>query len=142
MAEFKLVISDPKSGRTMQKEVKDDSARAFLDKRIGENVSGDSFELNGYEFVITGGSDKSGFPMRKGILFPRKKVLAEKGSVGFRGKNRKKVLRRLTKKKTVCGEKVSDSISQINLKITKQGAAVLFEEKKEAKEKPAEEKKG
>ena len=47
MAEFKLVISDPKSGRTMQKEVKDDSARAFLDKRIGENVSGDSFELNG-----------------------------------------------------------------------------------------------
>ena len=73
MAEFKLVISDPKSGRTMQKEVKDDSARAFLDKRIGENVSGDSFELNGYEFVITGGSDKSGFPMRKGILFPRKK---------------------------------------------------------------------
>jgi len=140
MAEFKLVISDPKTGKTMQKEVKEPGANAFLNKRIGESIAGENIDLSGYEFMITGGSDKCGFPMRKGILSPRKKVLAGKGSVGFRGKNRGGFVRRLMKKKTVCGEKIDISISQINLKITKQGETAIFEEAPKAEAK-AEEKK-
>jgi len=139
MAEFKLVISDPATGKTLQKEVKEEGANAFLNKRIGEQVKGESLDLTGYEFTITGGSDKCGFPMRKGITTPRKKVLAAKGSVGFRGTNRKKTVKGLIKKKTVCGEKVDSNITQINLKITKQGTKPIFEEKKE--ETAAEEKK-
>jgi small subunit ribosomal protein S6e len=132
MAEFKLVISDPKTGRTMQKEVKDQAANAFLNKRIGESVAGESIDFTGYEFMLTGGSDKSGMPMRKGIQAQRKKILISGRGVGFRGKNRGYVEKGTIKKKTVCGEKVDAGIAQINLKITKQGAAQLFEEKKEA----------
>ena len=132
MAEFKLVISDPKTGKTTQKEIKDQSANAFLNKKIGETVAGESIDLTGYEFMITGGSDKSGFPMRKGIQSKRKKILVGKGSVGFSGKNRGYTEKGIVKKKTVCGDRVDSGIAQINLKITKQGTAQLFEEKKEA----------
>jgi small subunit ribosomal protein S6e len=140
MAEFKLVISDPKTGKTTQREIKDQSANAFLNKKIGETVPGESIDLTGYEFMITGGSDKSGFPMRKGIQSKRKKILIGKGSIGFRGKNRGYIEKGIgiVKKKTVCGDRVDAGIAQINLKITKQGAAQLFEEAK-AEAAPAEE---
>ncbi|MBW2963514.1 hypothetical protein KY306_01940, partial [Candidatus Woesearchaeota archaeon] len=112
------------------------------------------------EFEITGGSDFAGFPMKKGVKgFGRKKVLLSKG-VGFSGKTRwKKKKKGLRVKKTVCGETIYPKITQINLKILKEGSEALgeeapkeeapkAEEKKEApkpepkkEEKPAEEKK-
>ncbi len=125
MAEFKIVINDPKTGKSKQLEAKDDQAKPFLDLKIGDTVKGEVLDLQGYEFELRGGSDRCGFPMRKGINLPRKKILT-KGGVGF--KNFEKGLR---KRKTVCGEKVNDSIKQINLKILKQGKESLFEEKKE-----------
>ena len=93
MANFKLCIGDPKSGRCYQKEVKDAEAAPFVGLNIGENVKGDGFGMSGYEFSITGGSDYCGFPMRKGILGIRKKITS-RGGVGFRdmekgGKKRK-----------------------------------------------------
>ena len=132
MVSFKLCISDP-SGKTFQREVKDNLARPFVGLNIGETIKGDSIEINGYEFQITGGSDYCGFPMRKGILGLRKKI-AIYGGVGFRG-DAKGIKRR----KTVCGHKIHEKISQINLKVTKQGAKKLAEifgvpEKAEAKE--------
>ena len=146
MASFKLCISDPSTGKTFQKEVKDNNASPFMGLNIGENIKGDSFELNGYEFLITGGSDYCGFPMRKGILGLRKSLTVY-GGVGFRG-DAKGIKRR----KTVCGHKIHERISQINLKVVKQGPKKLAEilgkseEKQEAKEareeaKPKEERK-
>ncbi|MDP3765269.1 MAG: 30S ribosomal protein S6e [Nanoarchaeota archaeon] len=150
MVNFKLCISDPSSGRTFQKEVKDNLARPFIGLNIGETIKGDNIEINGYEFQITGGSDYCGFPMRKGILGMRKKI-AVYGGVGFRG-DAKGIKRR----KTVCGHKIHERISQVNLKVIKQGPKKLAEifgvpeeakkeeakeEKKEAKEHKAEEKK-
>ncbi len=140
MASFKLCISDS-SGKTYQKEVKDSFARPFIGLNIGETVKGDSFEMNGYEFQITGGSDYCGFPMRKGILGLRKKLVAY-GGVGFRG-GAKGIKRR----KTVCGHKIHERISQINLKVVKQGhkklaeALGVAEAKKEEKAEAKEEKK-
>ena len=132
MVSFKLCISDP-SGKTFQREVKDNLARPFIGLNIGETVKGDSIEVSGYEFQITGGSDYCGFPMRKGILGLRKKITIY-GGVGFRG-DAKGIKRR----KTVCGHKIHEKISQINLKVTKQGHKKLAEifgipEKAEAKE--------
>ena len=71
--------------------------------------------MNGYELQITGGSDYCGFPMRKGILGLRKKITIL-GGVGYRvtGKG-------IKRRKTVCGHKVHERISQINLKVIKQG---------------------
>ena len=56
MVSFKICISDPSSGKTFQKEVKDAQARPFMGLNIGESINGDHFELSGYEFQITGGS--------------------------------------------------------------------------------------
>lgn len=146
MISFKLCISD-QSGKTYQKEVKDSLARPFIGLNIGETIKGDSFEINGFEFQITGGSDYCGFPMRRGILGLRKKLVAY-GGVGFRG-DAKGIKRR----KTVCGHKIHERISQINLKVVKHGNKKLAEalgvaekpepkeEVKEAKEHKAEDKK-
>lgn len=142
MASFKLCISDPSTGKTFQKEVKDNAASPFIGLNIGENIKGDSFEINGYEFLITGGSDYCGFPMRKGILGLRKSLTVY-GGVGFRG-----AAKGTKRRKTVCGHKIHERISQINLKVVKQGPKKLAEifgkeekaEEKEAKpekEKPA-----
>ena len=121
MASFKLCISDPSSGRTFQKEVKDNMARPFVGLNIGEAIKGDNFELGGYEFQITGGSDYCGFPMRSGILGQRKKITIY-GGVGFRGAEKG-----IQRRKTVCGHKIHDNISQINLKVLKAGAKKLTE---------------
>ncbi|MBI2541183.1 30S ribosomal protein S6e [Candidatus Woesearchaeota archaeon] len=143
MASFKLCISDPPTKKTFQREVKDSMASPFIGLNIGETIKGDAFELNGYEFLITGGSDYCGFPMRKGILGLRKSLTIY-GGVGFRGAGKG-----VKKRKTVCGHKIHDRISQINLKVVKQGAkklAELFgvaeEAKKDEKPEPKEAKKG
>lgn len=121
MASFKLCISEPSSGKTFQKEVKDNLTKPFIGLNIGETIKGDNIDLAGYEFQITGGSDYCGFPMRKGILGLRKKI-AIYGGVGFKG-DAKGIRRR----KTVCGHKIHERISQVNLKVTKQGTKNLSE---------------
>ena len=121
MVSFKLCISDPSSGKTFQKEIKDNHARPFIGLNIGETIKGDNFELNGFEFQITGGSDYCGFPMRNGILGLRKKISIY-GGIGFRGE-----AKGIKRRKTVCGHKIHERISQVNLKVTKQGAKKLAE---------------
>ena len=74
MTEFKIVVG-AKDGKSYQKEIKSPEADNLLKRRIGENISGNLLGLEGYEFLITGGSDKCGFPMRKGIQAPRKVVV-------------------------------------------------------------------
>jgi small subunit ribosomal protein S6e len=131
MVEFKLTIGDPKTGKCYQKTVSENDAKSFIGLKIGDTVKGESINLTGYEFLITGGSDFCGFPMRKGIAGARKRILVEKG-VGFR-KGKKGIRRR----KTVCGEAVNEKISQINLKILKQGKTPLAAEaQKEGEEAP------
>ena len=129
MVDFKAVISNPKDGRTYNKEVKGHHANSLIGKRIGDEVDGIFVGLPGYKLMITGGSDKQGFPMRP--ILPgakRKKYLVTKG-IGFkpydRGVRRRKSLR---------GNTISPEISQINLKITKGGSKdieKLLEEKEE-----------
>lgn len=132
MASFKLCIG-AKTGKCYQKEIKDQEAMPFIGLNIGEKINGDSFGMKGYEFVITGGSDYCGFPMRHGIMGIRKKI-SSAGGVGF--PNLKKGEK---KRKTVCGHKIHEKITQINLKILKEGDKKIEEifpvgEKKEVKE--------
>jgi small subunit ribosomal protein S6e len=116
MASFKLCIANPKDGKCYQKEVKDADAQSFIGLNIGENIKGDSFGMAGYEFLITGGSDFCGFPMRHGIQGVRKKIYSY-GGVGF-----PKLKKGEKTRKTVCGHKIHDKITQINLKVVKEGA--------------------
>ena len=124
MTEFKLVLGT-KDGKSYQKEIKGNEADYLLRLKIGDSISGDKIGYPGYEFLLTGGSDKCGFPMRKGIQDPRKKILTQKG-VGFCGKNRNGGTQPgLIKRRTVCGEFVTKTINQLNLKVTKEGPQKL-----------------
>jgi len=133
MAEFKLVLSG-KDGKGTQKVVKEQEAASFLKKRLGDKFNGSEIGMEGYEFEITGGSDKCGFPMRKGILQTRQKIKIKGKGVGFCGKDRNnKTQKGLMKKRTVCGERIGSSIVQINLKVLKEGTAKLGAEETPAK---------
>jgi small subunit ribosomal protein S6e len=121
MVGFKLTISDTKTGRTVQREVKDKDAQFFIGKKIGETIKGETINLTGYEFEITGGSDYCGFPMRRDIPGSvRKRILAVSG-VGIKRKRKGQKQR-----KTVCGNTIHTRISQINLKVLKEGKEKLF----------------
>jgi small subunit ribosomal protein S6e len=126
MAEFKLVIGDPKSGKCYQRDVKDTEAKPFLGKAIGDKIGGEAFGLKGYEFEITGGSDYCGFPMRKDVIGPQRgRILATK-STGI-----KQVSKGIRVRKTLAGNTIHTKTAQINLKVLKAGAAQLEPAKQE-----------
>ncbi len=116
MPELKFVVSN--KGKTYQKTIENQ----FSGLKIGDKVDGNEIGFKGYEFEITGGSDTSGFPMRKGIDSPaRKKGFFGKGIGVNDGIDRKgKKIR-----KTVVGSIVSDNIAQLNLKVVKAGTEDL-----------------
>lgn len=119
MPEFTLTINDPKTGKSYNKKIDID---IFDGKRINDTIQGESLGLPGYELKITGGSDKSGFPMRKDLSgASRRKILTTK-SIGVNIK--KGGLRR---RKSVVGNQVSSSTSQINLNVVKHGGQGLEE---------------
>ncbi|MBA0743445.1 hypothetical protein Gogos_006122, partial [Gossypium gossypioides] len=96
-------------------------SRAFFDKRISQEVSGDALgdEFKGYVFKIMGGCDKQGFPMKQGVLTPgRVRLLLHRGTPCFRGYGRRNGERR---RKSVRGCIVSQDLSVLNLVIVKKG---------------------
>ncbi len=132
MVDFKIVISDPSTGKTYQKEVKGDDARRFIGLKIGDKLKGDFLELGNVEIEVTGGSDYCGFPMRKDVLGSgRKKILAV-GGVGIRNKEKGIKIR-----KTVCGNTIHAKISQINVMVLGGKPIKIKEEKPKVEEKPA-----
>jgi small subunit ribosomal protein S6e len=121
MANFKIVVSDPKARKAFQKEV-DQAASGLLGKKIGEKFSGSHLGLAGYELEVTGGSDNEGFPMRRDVDGPaRKRILLSHGP-GFHPKSRGR-----RKRKSIRGNTISQSISQINVKIITFGAKPVDE---------------
>lgn len=135
MTEFKIVISDPKTGKSIQKEVKDDNARPFLGQKIGIKFKGELLDLPGYEFEIRGGSDNAGFPMRKDVKGTRRaRVLAVRG-VGIRkkkigGRRSKKSAKGMRQRKTIASNVIQENTAQINCVIIKYGSEPLFEKPK------------
>jgi small subunit ribosomal protein S6e len=141
MANFKVVISDPKARKAYQKEI-EQAQSGLMGKKLGDKVSGNHLGLSGYELELTGGSDKEGFPMRRDFEgLARKRLLLSHGP-GFHPKSKG-----VRKRKSVRGNTISPSISQINLKIVTHGTKSVEEllgVKKEASEEkstPKEEKK-
>lgn len=100
-------------------------------KKIGDKVPGDFFGLDGYELEITGGSDNTGFPMKKSIEgLGRRKPLTVNMDSSISGNRGDKM------RKTVVGNTVSASMAQINFKVIKEGSKKLEEifKKEEKKE--------
>ena len=109
MANFKLTISD-KKGKSQTKELKDNEANALLGLQIGQETDGAIVGLGG-KLKITGGSDKSGVPMRADIHGgSRKYVLLSKG-VGLQDATKGERIRKLIR-----GNTISEETYQINCK--------------------------
>lgn len=112
---MKIVVNDTKTGKSYQKELE---TPQLIGKKIGDEVDGGLIGLTGYKLKITGGSDKSGFPLRKGINARRTTIVTGR-SVGVRTEKNQKVKRR------IAGETVNTETMQLNLKITTQGSTDL-----------------
>ena len=109
MANFKLTISD-KKGKSQTRELKDNEANALLGLQIGQETDAAIVGLDG-KLKITGGSDKSGVPMRADIHGgSRKYVLLSKG-VGLQDATKGERVRKLTR-----GNTISEETYQINCK--------------------------
>lgn len=134
MANIKVVISDPKTGRTGQLEVNEDATKRIQGLKVGDTFKGEIIEFTGYEFEITGGSDFAGFPLRADLPGSgRKKILTKSNVIGVKKRDRKGVRVR----KTVCAATIDTKTTQVNTKIIKAGKApieFLQEKKEEPKE--------
>jgi len=109
LANFKLTISDIK-GKSVSKELKDSDANPLLGLQLGNETDAAIVGLNG-KLKLTGGSDKSGVPMRNDIHgAARKYVLLSKG-VGLQAAEIGQRVRKLMR-----GNTVSEEIYQINCK--------------------------
>lgn len=123
-----VVVLGAKDGKSYQKKITGDAGEVLMKVKLGDVISGDKIGLAGYELQVTGGSDKAGFPMRKGIQSPRKRILTGRG-VGFNGYDRNgKKQPGLVQRRTVCGEAVTRAIQQVNLKVLKEGSEPLVHE--------------
>jgi small subunit ribosomal protein S6e len=119
---MKIVMSDPKSGKSWQVELPKEKSAILVGKKIGDQIEGDIVGAPGYVLELTGGSDNSGFPMRKDIAGPLRKSVLLSAGVGFRGKRKGE-----RKRKTVRGNTYSTEIVQVNTKVVKHGAIPLDE---------------
>ena len=109
MANFKITISDVK-GKSIIKELKDSDANPLLGLTVGQETDAALVGLQG-KLKITGGSDKSGVPMRGDVLGgTRKRVLIAQG-VGLQDTEKG-----LRKRKLLRGNTISEEIYQINTK--------------------------
>ncbi len=116
MADFKLVLSDPETGKAYNIELGSDKAAVIIGKSTGGEIDGSPMGLSGYKLKITGGSDRDGVLMRSDIPEgTRRKVLLSGGS-GF-NPTRPGIRRR----KTVRGRVVTTDIVQINAVVVKKG---------------------
>ena len=117
---MKLNISYPANGTQKLIEIEDDrKLRVFMDRRMGQEVQGDSVgpEFKGYVFKITGGNDKQGFPMKQGIMHPtRVRLLLSDGHSCYRPRRTGE-----RKRKSVRGCIVAMDLSVLALSVVKQG---------------------
>jgi len=109
LANFKLTVSDVK-GKSVTKELKDSDANPLLGLQLGNETDAAIVGLNG-KLKLTGGSDKSGVPMRNDVHgAARKYVLLSKG-VGLQDAETGQRVRKLMR-----GNTISEEIYQINCK--------------------------
>jgi small subunit ribosomal protein S6e len=106
--EFKVVVSDPESGKSYQREVKEDKANRIGTLKLGDEFDGAYVGLAGYTLKITGGSDNAGFPMKKGVPGIRRAMILMKEGVGYKPTGPVRV------RKRVRGEKMAEDVVQVN----------------------------
>lgn len=129
MVKFKLIISDPATGKSAASEIEGSRAQALIGRSLGETIDGSALGLGSGKIRISGGCDKNGIPMRPDVHGGVKKHIVLTGGPGFRqtrhGERRRKLVR---------GRTITDETYQINFTIRKEVAGQ--EPKRPAETKP------
>ena len=146
---FKINISE-KSGKTFHLE---SDSEEFTGKELHDKISGKDIlsDLDGYEFEITGTSDKAGFTSLKEVegiglkrvLLSYEKAMKKRPKKEGKRKRSKNKPKGLRLRKTVRGKVISPEIVQINLKVLNKGnknLAEVFSDQNKGKETNAEKK--
>ncbi len=114
MVEFKVVVSNAADGTSKTVTVADAQAQQLVGLKIGDSFSGETFGFPGKDLVITGGSDKSGIPLRGDIQGGAKRQILLSGRPGYRpdedGARKRKLVR---------GSMITEDIVQINAALLK-----------------------
>ncbi|MBA7649733.1 hypothetical protein ES703_57531 [subsurface metagenome] len=125
---YKLNISGGSEGpgKGLSKLIEIDEKKfRFEGMKIGEIIKGGLIGFPNYEFLITGGSDESGFPMRKDVHGPvKKRILVSKKAIGYKPKRKGE-----KRRKMVRGNEISFDMTLLNLKVVKYGETELFKVK-------------
>jgi len=135
LATFKLTISD-KKGKSITRELKDKDANPLLGLQIGIEIDAAIVGQPG-KMRITGGSDKSGVPLRADIHGGARKYIMLSKGVGLQDAEKGQRFRKLIR-----GNMITEEIYQINgvldgeLKID-ESAKITLEEKPIEKPKKA-----
>ena len=115
MAKFKLIVSDPSTGKCVVSDLEGARAQALIGRSLGEVVDGAALGITG-SAVISGGCDKNGVPMRADVHGGAKKYIVLSSGPGFRptksGERKRKLIR---------GRTVTDETYQINVTLRKTG---------------------
>ncbi len=122
MVEFKVVVNDPQQGKSYTIPVSGHHANSLLGKKIRDEVDGIFVSLPGYKLQITGGTDKTGFPMRVDVPGMIKRRLLFSESTGYHPPEHGK-----RQKKSIRGNTIGPDIVQINMKVIKAGSKPIEE---------------
>ena len=141
--EFVAVINDtaPKNnGRSYALNISGSNYNQFLGKKIGDIVDGifvgeGENTLAGYKLAISGGSDKTGTPMRSDLEGGAKKPVLITAGTGFKGHKivHKKGNRYrykedgMRKRRNFRGNVITTDTRQLNLKVVEAGNKALAE---------------
>jgi small subunit ribosomal protein S6e len=108
LPQFKLVISDT-NGKSIAQELKDRTAQPLLGSKIGDIIDSSVIGVSGGRMKITGGSDKSGTPMRPDVHGGVKKYVLLSRGVGMKNKENGNRIRKLVR-----GKMITEEIYQLN----------------------------
>ncbi|BBD71947.1 30S ribosomal protein S6e [Sulfodiicoccus acidiphilus] len=119
-------VSDAVAEKLGNQEVKAYRTRAFqltLDQgklsqlvgvKLGDEVDGSIFGIQGVKLRLTGGSDVAGFPMRFDVMGPVKRKVLLSGPPGYHPEEEG-----IRRRKLVRGNTVSTELSQLNMVIVR-----------------------
>lgn len=119
---MKLVISDTKTGKAYNLELDAGRERILVGLEIGKTIDASNLGLPGYKIMLTGGSDKDGFPIRGDTHGRARKRIILSSPPGFRPNEEG-----LRRAKSVRGDVITPEIVQINAKIIETGSKTVEE---------------
>ncbi|KUG19573.1 MAG: 30S ribosomal protein S6e [Methanomicrobiaceae archaeon] len=122
MVDFKIVLSDPQSGRSYKIDATGPAAGAFVGKRIGAEMDAGVLGLPGYVIEITGGTDRTGIPARRDLPGSGRRRLLLSAGTGFSPKYSGE-----RRRKSVRGNEISADFVQINARVKEYGEKPLNE---------------